>query len=600
MKSVLKNPVNLLVIMAIMVLANCADVPDEFYDEIYGDRFDYCILTGQQKECLSGNFTVSSCRSQGGRVSSNCPYSSSSSSQNGSNFEVCNGTEYDPQEQGCCGSVVYGLASQKCGEDNVVEGRCGNAWLNAATQYCSNGKIETYGYVTYGGKTYKTVKIGTQIWMAENLNYNAEGSLCYDNLESNCDKYGRLYNWAIAMDFEEKCNTELCISCPDWGCGGSQISKLNHKGICPVGWHLPTTGELYVLGNFVAGKDYFYGSGNYLKAKDGWTSCGPSYSKLYPCEDAYGFAALPGGYRVWSGATFFHEADTSGHWWTATELTDREWEAYAWQIRYRDENGGWGNNNKGNFFSVRCVFDQEIPLGSSSSGTWAGGSSSSDGSSSSGGTGGGGSSSGGGNESYQYYDVYSDELQRCKDGFMERKCINGEWYNYQTHYCHGTNNGGTYTYSVITWAEYYSVSGVYQSCGSNWYYPIYQICQDGVVEMNFDYYYELGYNRCGNTVYLPPSQRCIDENIETKCGEVGWPNNTTQGCYSELYSGITAVMDREKCGDGTYIVQKKCLSGNSYDPETQFCNGNDVLQKCGGSTYNPAIRKCEGDVIVNL
>jgi len=75
------------------------------------------------------------------------------------------------------------------------------------------------------GKTYKTVTIGTQVWMAENLNFETtEGSWCYKNQAANCQKYGRLYNYTTV-----------------------QI-------VCPTGWHLPTYTEYDALKTYVGGE----------------------------------------------------------------------------------------------------------------------------------------------------------------------------------------------------------------------------------------------------------------------------------------------------------------------------------------------------------
>jgi uncharacterized protein (TIGR02145 family) len=128
---------------------------------------------------------------------------------------------------------------------------------NTATQYCSNGTMKTYGTLTDSrdGKKYKTIVIGTQTWMAENLNYEtASNSMCYKNDASNCATYGRLYTWATAMS------------------------------ACPAGWHMPTLSERNALGLSIGGQPGE--EGKHLKATSGWQDGNGL--------DTYGFAALPG------------------------------------------------------------------------------------------------------------------------------------------------------------------------------------------------------------------------------------------------------------------------------------------------------------------
>lgn len=110
------------------------------------------------------------------------------------------------------------------------------------------------------GQVYKTVKIGNQVWMAQNLNYAYTGikfnfsggksdstSWCYKNNLDNCGVYGRLYTWSAAMDSAGLVSDANKIGC---GFGVPCIPNNPHRGICPVGWHLPDTTELTVLLNY--------------------------------------------------------------------------------------------------------------------------------------------------------------------------------------------------------------------------------------------------------------------------------------------------------------------------------------------------------------
>ncbi|GBU25161.1 hypothetical protein R83H12_01801 [Fibrobacteria bacterium R8-3-H12] len=202
-----------------------------------------------------------------------------------------------------------------------------------ATSGCSINSGATKGSFTDSrdGKSYKSVKIGTQTWMAENLNYNASGSLCYDNSEANCSKYGRLYDWATAMDIDAKYNKEK------WG--GSDVK---HKGICPTGWHLPSDAEWTTLTNFVGSP-----AGTKLKATSGWAEGGNG-------TDDCGFSALAGGSMYYSGLQLNNGSTTlDGYWWSSS--VDGDDYPYMRTMTYDYEFVYRFYLDKPHMLSIRCV-----------------------------------------------------------------------------------------------------------------------------------------------------------------------------------------------------------------------------------------------------
>jgi uncharacterized protein (TIGR02145 family) len=174
------------------------------------------------------------------------------------------------------------------------------------------------------GKAYKTVNIGKRVWMAENLNYEAEGSRCYNDSAAYCKKYGRLYDWETAIK------------------------------ACPAGWHLPSNEEwdrLFYFAGGVSGKKSPYKSmaaGKYLKAKSGWNDY---ERKSGNGDDRFGFSALPGGNGNPDG-TFLNVGDF-GSWWCGSE--DGTYFAYGRVMGYCYEQANWFYYNESNLYSVRCV-----------------------------------------------------------------------------------------------------------------------------------------------------------------------------------------------------------------------------------------------------
>jgi len=200
------------------------------------------------------------------------------------------------------------------------------------------------------GQVYRTVVIGTQRWMAENLNYDVPGvdtDVCYANNSSNCDMYGRLYDWTTAMNLSSGCN--YSSSCT------SQVQIVQHRGICPVGWHVPSQAEWRTLVKYVdpnASGDHNNIAGTKLKSATGWNTKNGSI----PGTDDFGFSALPGGNG--SGGSFYN-AGYNGYWWSAKEGSPalaREW--YMIDHSYVFSNGF---NAKTYRFSLRCVEDFAAP-----------------------------------------------------------------------------------------------------------------------------------------------------------------------------------------------------------------------------------------------
>jgi len=147
------------------------------------------------------------------------------------------------------------------------------------------------------GKIYRTVKIGEQIWMAENLDYEEEGSVCYDNDPANGEKYGRLYDWDTAMR------------------------------ACPPGWHLPSREEWEALAVAVGESEPFTLQG------------GMAIPIMYGKNHDYKFG----------------NAGKRGYWWSSSELD------YLATVRIMQTSfpTSFTDDRKIFLFSVRCVKDKE-------------------------------------------------------------------------------------------------------------------------------------------------------------------------------------------------------------------------------------------------
>ncbi len=318
----------------------------EYHGKAVCDGEDGWVF-GSLIEKMDCDFTESS--DDGDSSSSNGKHNSSSSSVPPSDVE---------RSSSSVASSSSAVSSSSEESSSSVEPPSSSSSMESSSSITSSSSVTSisYGEIvdSRDNQVYKTVTIGTQTWMAENLNYaytsvkyNYNGytsdstSWCYENKASNCDKYGRLYTWSAVMDSAAQFSVNAGTNC-----GERKTCTPNspHRGICPEGWHVPTNEEYSALYTYIGGSNI---AGSTLKSTSGWYGGGNGIDK-------YGFSALPAGYR-----SYYGDFDSEGYYaelWTASENTS----GYAWrQYIYclynyaRQEKDSYKSNGR----SLRCLKD---------------------------------------------------------------------------------------------------------------------------------------------------------------------------------------------------------------------------------------------------
>jgi uncharacterized protein (TIGR02145 family) len=207
------------------------------------------------------------------------------------------------------------------------------------------------------GRSYKTVKIGSQEWMAENLNANRflngdtilnaknkeewkkagekkQPAWCYYEFNTaNEKKFGKLYNWYAVSD---------------------------PRGLAPTEWHIPSRSEFGELSSHLGGDNV---AGAKMKNKSGWGTNERLFIKDSSRSNSSGFCGLPGGrvffnligdnkYRI-----DFSSVGYEGYWWTSSEVKDG---AVTYFLVFTHSITGELYNFLGNGYSVRCIKNSEF------------------------------------------------------------------------------------------------------------------------------------------------------------------------------------------------------------------------------------------------
>lgn len=224
----------------------------------------------------------------------------------------------------------------------------GSLVLRVDTAWADDAGIAWNAHVDFGslrddrdGRVYRTTRIGTRVWMAENLDFAGttepvgvcpaeDGSKAAGPSDS-CARYGRLYSWTQAMALDTS------YAHLSW----TETVSTPRRGACPSGWHLPQASEWDSLALAIGGAS----AGRVLQSVSAWSKGGNG-------TDATGFRALPAGGRNSTGFVNLHDAAT---WWTREQRDVNSAFLYFLNSSYQSLDAY--NNSKTAAYSVRCLED---------------------------------------------------------------------------------------------------------------------------------------------------------------------------------------------------------------------------------------------------
>lgn len=254
-------------------------------------------------------------------------------------FEVRENYDKGKEGEKSSSSSVKSSSSSSSSNKIISSSSFGSQSVSESSDKYLNPNI-SYGMLVdeRDGQIYKTVQIGIQTWMAQNLNYYVDSSW---SSKYNC---GRLYRWVDALGYTNKeLEKELC----------GVTDLISPQGICPEGWHIPTREDWHLLLDYAQK----HGSGNIsesLRAKE---------NKAWPVEstDDFGFSVVFGGYGSWAGKLVGY--GDSGYEITSlwsSESNDFSSGTYAYDLSFDPDDVGYGLTWKKARNYVRCIKNYNI------------------------------------------------------------------------------------------------------------------------------------------------------------------------------------------------------------------------------------------------